>query len=92
MLQAPAASAAASLGYSTSDLEAEVASLVRKRDASLPQAQAAAEAAAATAAGAEALEEQCQQRQAMLMQRVEVKHQVGGVGWGKACTLAAQRA
>ncbi|KAL4430934.1 hypothetical protein ABPG75_006190 [Micractinium tetrahymenae] len=77
VLRAPAATAgAASLGYSGADLQAEVASLERRRDASLQAAVAQAEAAAAAAAGAEAVQEQAVLRRAALEQRVHAKQQV----------------
>lgn len=83
VLRAPAGAppAAASLGYTPSNLQAEVASLRRQQAARLAQAQDAAEAAAAAAAGAGVAEEQAQQRHAVLEARLQAKQQVGG--WGR---------
>lgn len=83
VLRAPSApAAAASLGYSAADLEAEVTSLRRRRASHLEQAAAAAEAAAATAAGADVVEEQAAQLHASMVQRLQAKQQVGGgAGW-----------
>lgn len=72
--------AAASRGYSAADLEAEVASLQRRRDARLPNAASAAEAAVAAAVGAAVVEEQASQRQAALERRLQAKQQVGPEG------------
>lgn len=77
--------AAASLGYSAADLEAEVASLARRRAAHLARATAAAEAAAAAAAGADVVEEQALQRQAAISQRLQAKQQVGAGAFFLAC-------
>ncbi|KAL4426352.1 hypothetical protein ABPG77_004646 [Micractinium sp. CCAP 211/92] len=80
MLQAQAVTAgAASLGYSTADLRAEVASLERRRDAALHAALAQAEGAAAAAAGAEVVREQAAVRRALLEQRLHAKQQVAGM-------------
>lgn len=68
--------AAAARGYSAADLEAEVASLRRRRDARLPKVAAAAEAATAAAAGAGVVQEQAAQRQAALERRLQAKQQV----------------
>lgn len=77
VLGTPAATAgAASLGYTTADLQAEVASLERRRDASLQAAVAQAEATAAAAAGAEVVREQAAGRRAALEQRLHAKRQV----------------
>lgn len=91
VLQAPTATTAASLGYSASDLEQEVSSLRGRQAASLQQAVAAAEAAAAAAAGADAVEEQTQQRQAVVEQRLQAKQQVGGACLARPIPAAAKR-
>ncbi|PRW58692.1 hypothetical protein C2E21_2996 [Chlorella sorokiniana] len=71
--------AAASRGYSAADLEAEVASLQRRRDARLPKVAGAAEAAVAAAAGADVVEEQAAQRQAALERRLQAKQQAAAL-------------
>lgn len=77
--------AAASLGYSATDLQAEVASLRRRRDARLAQVADAAEAAAAAAAGAGVVEEQAAAQRVALERRLQAKRQVGaGMGCGPA--------
>ena len=91
VLQAPTATTAASLGYSAADLEQEVSSLRGRQAASLQQAVAAAEAAAAAAAGADAVEEQTQQRQAVVEQRLQAKQQVGGAWLARPIPAAAKR-
>ncbi|KAL4859467.1 hypothetical protein ACK3TF_000567 [Chlorella vulgaris] len=66
-------------GCSTSHLEAEAASLQQRQAAALGAALEAAEVAAAASAGAEVLEEQCRQRQAVMLPRLQAKQQVAAM-------------